>query len=141
VSILSSIVSWVTGGLVDKIVGLGEAYFNKQISEAQFRSEVEKSAQETAAKIEASWAQAASEIAKSTSETLKASPVMQKAFSIVLFLQLFVLVWYQIGAPAYLVITGTAWPSPGASVEWAYLLIGGMVGLGPFVFRRGESKP
>ncbi len=137
-SILTSIVSWVTGGLVDKVIGLGQAYFQKEISQSEFESRVKIAAQETTAKIEASWAQAASEIAKSTSETLKASPVMQKAFSIVLFLQLFVLCWYQIGAPAYLVITGTPWPSPGASVEWAYLLIGGMVGLGPFVFRRGS---
>jgi len=138
-SILSSIVSWVTGGLVDKVIGLGEAYFNKEISRAEFESRVKIAAGETAAKIEQSWAQAASDIAKSTSETLKASPVMARAFAIVLFLQLFVLVWYQIGAPAYLVITGTAWPSPGASVEWAYLLIGGLVGIGPFVFRRGSA--
>jgi hypothetical protein len=52
--------------------------------------------------------------------------------------QLFVLLWYQIGAPAYLVITGTAWPSPGVTLEWSYLLVGAMVVAGPLVFRRGR---
>lgn len=136
-SILTTLVNFVTGGLVDKVLDLGKAYFAKQISQAEFESRVKIAAQETASQIEAHWAQAAAEIAKSTQATLAASPVLQRAYAIVLFLQLFVLVWYQLGAPAYQVITGTAWPSPGASVEWAYLLIGAMVGAGPFVFRRG----
>jgi hypothetical protein len=46
------------------------------------------------------------------------------------------LFWYQVGAPAYQVITGTAWPSPGISLEWAYLLVAAMIGAGPLVMRR-----
>lgn len=133
---LSSILSWLTGGFVDKLVGLGNAYFQKQISQAEFESRVKIAAQEASAKVEASWADAAKGISASTNDMLKATPVMQRAFAIVLFLQVFVLVFYQIVAPAFEVITGTAWPDPGVTLEWCYLLIGAMVGAGPFVFRR-----
>lgn len=135
---ISAILSWLTGGFVDKLVGLGQAYFQKQVSEAEFRAEVEKAAQETAAKVEASWADASAKIAASTGDMIKASATLQRAWSSVLFLQVVVLVFYQLGAPAFAVITGRAWPDPGVSLEWAYLLIGAMIGAGPLVFRRGK---
>lgn len=137
---LGALLSWLTGGFADKLVGLGNAYLQRQISEAQFRAEIEKAAQEAATRTEAAWADASAKITASTQDTLKASPILQRAWAVVLFMQLAVLVWYQIGAPAFTVITGAAWPSPGASIEWAYLLIGAMVGAGPLVFRRGTAS-
>jgi hypothetical protein len=135
---ISAILSWLTGGFVDKLVGLGNAYFQKQISQAEFESRVKIAAEEASSKIEQSWADASKSITESTQQTLRTSPIVARVWAIVLFLQVFVLVWYQIGAPAFLVITGTAWPHPGISLEWAYLLVGSMVGAGPFVFRRGS---
>jgi hypothetical protein len=134
--VIAAIVKILTGGLVDKVFDLGKAYMANQISEAEFRSRVEIAAQETAAEIEQSWAKAATDTAKATQATLAQSPVLQRAWAAVLFMQVFVLVWYQIGAPAYEVIAGRPWPQPMASIEWAYLLIGAMVGAGPLVFRR-----
>ena len=136
---LKALLSWLTGGFVDRLVGLGEAYFQKQISEAQFKAEVEKAAAEAATKTESAWADAAAKIAGSTQDALKSSPILQRAWSAVLFLQVAVLVWYQIGAPAFAVITGTPWPSPGVVLEWAYLLIGAQLGAGPLVFGRGKG--
>lgn len=133
---IAAIVKILTGGLVDKVFDLGQAYLTKQISEAEFRAKVEIAAQETAAEIEKSWAQASTDTAKATQATLKASPILQRAWAAVLFLQVVVLVWYQIGAPAFQVITGTAWPNPGISLEWAYLLVATMIGAGPLVLRR-----
>ena len=133
---IGAIVKILTGGLVDKVFDLGQAYLNKQISEAEFRSRVEIAAQETAAEIEKSWAQAATDTAKAAQATVKASPILQRAWAATLFLQVVVLVWYQIGAPAFQVITGTAWPNPGISLEWAYLLVATMIGAGPLVLRR-----
>lgn len=135
---LGTILSWLTGGFVDKLVSLGQAYINKSVTEAQYRAEVEKATQDAARQIETAWADASAKIAASTGDMVKASPVLQRAYAITLFLQLTVLVWYQIGAPAFQVITGTAWPNPGVTVEWAYLLVGAMIGAGPFVFRRGS---
>lgn len=134
---IASLLKLLTGGLVDRVFDLGQAYLRKEISEAEFRSRVEIAASETAAKIEQGWAQAASETAKATHGSLASSPILQRAWAAVLFLQVTVLVFYQIGAPAYLLITGTPWPDPGVSLEWAYLLVGAMIGAGPLVMRRG----
>lgn len=133
---LALLVKWLTGGFADKLVSLGQSYFQKQISEAEFRAEVEKAAQEAATRTEAAWADAAIKIAATTGDTLKASVILQRAFAVTLFLQVAVLVWCQVGAGAFEVITGVRWPMPLASVDWAYLLVGAMVGAGPFVFRK-----
>ena len=136
---LGTLLSWLTGGFVDKLVGLGNAYINKSVTEAQFRAEVEKAAQDAAARTEAAWADASAKIAASTQDALKASPILQRAWAAVLFLEVAVLVFYQLVAPAFTVITGTAWPDPGISLEWAYLLVGAMIGAGPLVFRKGAG--
>ena len=115
----------LTGGLLDKVL---EAYKLRQegkISEAEFRSRVQIAAEETA-----------EETAKATQETLGKSPILQRAWASVLFMQAAVLFWYQVGAPAFQLITGTPWPDPGVSLEWAYLLVGAMIGAGPLVMRR-----
>lgn len=134
---LGTLLSWLTGGFVDKLVGLGQAYINKSVTEAQYRAEVEKAAQDAARQIEAAWADASAKIAASTTDMVKASPILQRAWAAVLFLEVAVLAFYQIGAPAFALITGTVWPDPGVSLEWAYLLVGAMIGAGPLVFRRG----
>jgi hypothetical protein len=136
VILLGKIVSWLTGGFVDRIFGIAETYIKTEGDKAKFKSEVQAAANEAAANVEKAWAEASSSIAASTQDALKAAPILQRAYAIVLFLQLFVLVWYQLGAPAYEVITAARWPDPMASIEWAYLLIGAMVGAAPFVFKR-----
>lgn len=133
---IAAIVKILTGGLVDKVFDLGQAYLKKEISEAEFRSRVEIATQETAAKIEASWAQAAADTAKATQATLKASPILQRAWAATLFLQVSVLVWEQVGTSAFQVITGEQWPLPRINIDYAYLLIATMIGAGPLVFRR-----
>lgn len=133
---IQKIISLVTGGLVDKILEAYRLHKQGKVSEAEFESRVKIAGRETAAKIEESWAEASAGIARATQSTLKSSAGLQRAWAVTIFLQLVVLVWYQIGAPAFLVITGTPWPSPGATVEWAYLLLGAMLGAGPLVFRR-----
>lgn len=134
---LGTLLSWLTGGFVDKLVGLGESYFRKEISEAQYRAEVEKAAKDAATKTEQAWADASARIAASNADMVKSSVTLQRAWAAVLFLQVAVLTFYQVGAGAFEVITGTPWPDPGVRLEWAYLLIGAMVGAGPLVFRRG----
>jgi hypothetical protein len=64
---------------------------------------------------------------------------MQRAYVVALVTQLFVLFWYQWGSSAFLLITGKPWPNAGATVEWAYLLLGVMLGAGPLVYGRGSS--
>ena len=135
---LGTLLKWITGGFVDKLVSLGQSYFQQKISEAEFRAEVEKASQDAARQIEAAWADASAKIAASTADMVKASPILQRAWAAVLFLQVVILAWYQIGSPAFYIITGTHWPDPGITLEWCYLLIGAQLGAGPFVFRRGS---
>jgi len=136
--VIGAILQFLTGGLVDKITDLGKAYLQRQVSEAEFRAEVEKATQEAAAKIEEGWAKAATQITAEVQASIRQSPVLQRAYAVTLFLQLAVLVFYQVGAPAYAVITGAAWPSPGIALEWAYLLVAAMIGAGPLIVgRRG----
>lgn len=122
---IGAIVKLLTGGLVDKVLDGWQAYLRKEISEAEFESRVRIAAEEAGARISGD-VQAA----------LRASPILQRAWGAVLFLQVSVLVWYQIGAPAFEVLTGAAWPDPGVSLEWAYLIVAAMIGAGPLVFRR-----
>lgn len=114
----------LTGGLLDKLL---EAYKLRQdgkISEAEFRAQVQIAAEETAA-----------ETAKATHDSLGKSAILQRAWAATLFLQVAVLVFYQLVAPAYQIATGTAWPNPGISLEWAYLLVAAIIGTGPLVMR------
>lgn len=133
---IAAIIKLLTGGLLDKVLDLGRTYITSQTDRAEFEKQVRIAAQDAEAKAEQAWAEAAAKVAASTQDTLKASAILQRAFSIVLFMQLFVLVWYQVGAPAFQLATGVSWPAPMAPMEWAYLLIGAMIGAGPFVFKR-----
>lgn len=114
----------LTGGLLDKLLEVYKLRQDGKISEAEFRSRVQIAAEETA-----------QEATKATQETLGKSAILQRAWASVLFLQVAVLVFYQLAAPAYQVITGVAWPNPGVSLEWAYLLVAAMIGAGPLVMR------
>jgi hypothetical protein len=114
----------LTGGILDKLLDAYKLFQEGKISEAEFRSRVQIAAEETAA-----------ETAKATHDSLGKSAILQRAWASVLFLQAAVLVWYQVGASAFQLITGVAWPSPGISLEWAYLLVGAMIGAGPLVMR------
>lgn len=124
---IAAIVKFLTGGFVDRIFGIAETYIKTEGDKAKFRAEVQQAAQQAAADVEKEWAKAAASITASVQDTFKASQILQRALAIVLLLQLFVLVWYQVGTSCYQIITGTPWPLPIAEIEWAYLLIGSMV--------------
>lgn len=114
---IASILSFLTGGLVDKIVGLGKAYLAKEVSEAQFRAEVEKALADTAARI-----------TESHQETIRQSQAIQRAVVFVTVSQTLVLLLYQIGAPLWPMITGEQFPPPVISIDLAYGIV--LAGIG-----------
>ena len=126
----------LTGGLTGQILEAWKLYREGKVSEAEFESRVAIASKEAEAKVEEAWAETAAKVTSSVQSTVRASQVIQRAYAIVLFIQLFVLVWYQLGAPAFTIITGAAWPAPMASIEWAYILIAAMIGAGPLVYRK-----
>jgi len=134
--VIAAIVKLLTGGFVDRIVSIADTYIKAGTDKARFEAEVREAAQQAAADVEKAWAESAAKIAAATQDTLKAAPLLQRAWAAVLFLQVAVLVFYQLVSPAFQVMTGIAWPSPGVSLEWAYLLVMAMIGAGPLVLRR-----
>lgn len=115
----------LTGGFLDKVFDAINLYQQGKITEAEFQSNIEIATKEAETKI-----------VESVQSTIRSSKVIQKAYAITLFTQVFVLVWYQLGVPAFNIVTGAAWPAPGASIEWAYLLVAAMIGAGPLVYRK-----
>lgn len=134
--LITKVLSFLTGSLVGEIGGIAKAYFNKEISEAEFEAKIKIAVEENHAKIEQAWADTTAKTTESVQQTMRVSPMMQRAYALALLSQIFVLIWYQVGASAFLLYTGKAWPSPGTTVEWAYLLVGAMIGAGPLVFKR-----
>lgn len=128
----------LTGGLTGQILEAWKLYREGKTTEAEFEAKVQVASKEAEARMEEAWSKSASEMMESIQTTVRSSKELQRAFVLVLFSQLFVLVWYQLGTSAYEIISGSRWPAPVASIEWAYLLIAAMIGAGPWVFRKGK---
>jgi hypothetical protein len=133
---LNFFIKILSGGLLDKVIDTYALYRKGEITKAEFDAKVKIASKDAEVEIEKAWAKAVSEVTESVQVTVRSSVIIQKAYAIVLFLQLFVLVWYQLGASAFTIVTGAVWPAPMASIEWAYLLIAAMIGAGPLVYRK-----
>lgn len=143
---LTAIFSSVGGSIVNAFLGKAmeafTAYNNKQISMEELRSrvsiamldafkEVEKSHADALAKTFATfWAAA---------DTDKTN-LLKIMWAAALGSQIFVLFWAQWCAPLLYAygLMDKGWRA-GTTVEWAYLLIGGLLGLGTIVLRSGPG--
>lgn len=123
---------------VDRVAGLAELYVKKQISADELKAKIQEATVETFAEVEKAWADVAARQYAGFQQTVRSSPVVARAYAAVIVTQLFVLLWYQWGASAFLLVTGQAWPSAGATVDWAYALLALCLGGGALVFRRTE---
>jgi hypothetical protein len=130
----------LTGGLLDKITGLADSYLKGQVTKAEFEARVRIEAGKAGVEIEQAWLKAAAEQYESLQKTLRGSVVLQRAYAVVMISQLAVLVFYQIGASAFKLATGTDWPVPQATIEWAYLLLGITLGGGLIVQRSQRDR-
>lgn len=137
---IGAILNVLTGRVLDKVTGVFELYLKKEISEAEFKSRVEIAVQDAAKETEKAWADVAAKQYAEFQQSVRSSPILQRAYVAVIVTQLAVLVFYQWGASAFLLITETPWPSAGATVDWAYLLLALSLGGGAFVFR-GSRAP
>lgn len=138
-SIAAAALKAISGPFLDKITDLAKLYVTKQISEAEFKSRSEIAAQDAAKEIEKSWADVAAKQYAEFQQTARSSPVIARAYAAVIVSQLFVLLWYQWGASAFMLITGKAWPSAGATVDWAYAILALCLGGGVFVFKGSSA--
>lgn len=130
----------LTGGLLDKITGLAESYVKGQVTKAEFEAQVKIETGKAGVEIEQAWLKAASEQYESFQKSVRSSVVLQRAYAVVMISQLAVLVFYQMGASAFKLATGTDWPIPQAVIEWAYLLLGIAMGGGLIVQRMQGNR-
>ena len=138
--IIKALLDIIAGPFIDKIAGIAQGYFNKQISEAEFKAEVQKATLDTFSQVETAWAEASTKQYESFQQTARSNSTVARAYVVVIVTQLFVLVWYQWGASAFELLTGTPWPKADATVDWAYAILALCLGGGAFVMR-GPSVP
>lgn len=142
---ISAILRAVGGQFVDsllgKVTGVFESYFKKEVSLAELRTQLLKALLETAAEIEKAHAEALAKTYASFMQAVVQSKLMQVVWGTVVISQTLVLLWHQIGIPALCFYVGNkaCYPSSGTTVEWAYLLVVGLCGLGPVMLRSGHG--
>jgi hypothetical protein len=128
------------GKLIDRLGGAFEAWAKKEISRDELLAKVTETIVESFAEIEKSHAEALAKTYASFMEAMSKSPLLQQVWATTMCSQLFVLFWYQ-----WIVPFGThmgfwaKYPSPGSTVEWAYLLLAAGLGMGPVVLRNGPG--
>lgn len=145
-AVLSALGGKFIEGFFQEATGLFKAYLNKEITEAQLKEKLLAAMLQSATTIEVAHSKALADTYSSFMGAVKDSKVMQRMWAITLASQVFVLFWFQWIVPFasmivrdYYGVHGWHYPSPGATVQWAYLLIAGLCGMGPVVLRNGPG--
>ena len=126
-----NLIGWLTGGILQTVLGsimkpledCFTQYINKQITQAQLQEKVQEALLAGFATVEGQFQDSLNKTYASFMDTVKQSKIMQWIWSIVVVTQLVVLLWHQVGIPAFVRITGSPYPSSGTTVEWAYALL------------------
>lgn len=133
---IGAIAGALINGLLGKAFDAFKLWQEKKITEAEMDAMLKQAVAEAMAEIETAWAKAAAEIYASAQATIQASFSApgwwtRNAWAFVVVSQTFVLLWYQLGLP--LVATASGWTilrTGDGLLQWAYLLIGGALGIG-----------
>lgn len=141
---LSAIFSSLGGVIIDKFLGNAlkafEMYNNKQISMEELRTKLLDHLQDSVKAVEISHSETLAKTYASFMSAMEKSPLLQTMWAWTVGSQLFILVWSQFFVPllfAYSILPN--WKA-GTTGEWAYLLLGACLGLGPLVLRNGPGK-
>lgn len=139
----SAIISSLGGVFINKFfdgaLQAFTAYQNKQISVEQLKDQLYGLMVNAARDIEVSHAEVLAKTYASFMDALKVTPILQRMWAWTVGTQLFILVWSQFFVPllfAYQILPN--WKA-GTTGEWAYLLLGACLGMGPLVLRNGPG--
>lgn len=144
-SIVATILASLGGKFVDVLLGnvrgIFEAYFKKEISEAELKAKVQEALLTSWRDVEIANADSISKTYESFQVTMRQSKTVQFMWAVVVGTQLAVLLWHQVGIPymTYVMrVSDPAWsyPSSGSTVEWAYALLGSMFGVAVMLYRQ-----
>lgn len=115
------------------------AYQNKQITLAQLEAQLGTVWLREATK----WEEANTEMVARTFATfgqmLMSSKIVQRCYAFVVITQTCVLIWVQVGIPYLVWKYGGTFPSPGATIDWAYALLVLLLGGGIAAMRRPQQ--
>jgi len=139
-TIIGGVVTSVANNAIGKVADAFSAHQNKQISIAELEAQVKKAMLDAFAEIEKAAYEALAKTFDSFTKAMVQSKILQIMWAATVGSQLFVLLWHQFGIP-FVVFMGYAktYPSSGTTVEWAYLLLAGCLGMGPVVLRNGPG--
>lgn len=126
--------------LIGKLADAFAAYEKKQITLAELNARMSQALMESFTEVMKSQSDALGKTFATFGDMIKNSRLVRMVWATVVLSQLFVLVFQQIGVPAIVYFGGGHWPSAGATIDWAYLLIAGLCGLGPVVLNAGPGK-
>ncbi len=139
--VLSGVVAAVIPLLLKTALDAFDRHERKESSREQFEAELKAAMLSALKEVEIAWVEASTKQFSAFMAAAEKSRIFQIGWVVTLVTQLAVLLWHQVGIPAWAYFhPGQSWPSSGTTVEWAYLLVGGCVGLGPLVFRSGNGK-
>lgn len=140
ITALATLAGFLLPKLIPSLAGLAEQFKRGEISKAEMEARMHEATQQAFAEVGKANADAIARSFSSFMDAAKTSPLMQRVWGAVTLSQLAVLLWHQIGIPAYVHWTGSPYPSSGTTVEWAYLLLAFCLGGGPILFRGGPGK-
>jgi hypothetical protein len=135
-----AIITAIAPMLIGKLADAFSAYEKKQITLAELNAKVSEALMQCFSEVMKSESDALAKTFATFGQVLINSRLVRIVWAIVVLSQLCVLLWLQIGISALVYVFGGAWPSAGATGDWAYLLIAGLLGLGPVVLNAGPGK-
>lgn len=139
----TAIITSLGGAFINKFIDGAlqafTAYQNKQISIEELKDRLLGLMINAARDIEVSHSETLAKTYASFMDALKVTPILQRMWAWTVGTQLFILVWSQFFVPllfAYSILPN--WKA-GTTGEWAYLLLGACLGMGPLVLRNGPG--
>jgi len=156
-AIISKVASTAVGGLISSLTKPFEMYLNKQITEAELRNKLALAQTEAETELRKALIQGFVETEKAHADSVTKTQsaffdamgkndTMVQVWKIGVFVELFVLFWHQWCIPFIVMVVrnfsdNSTWnyPSSGATVEWAYLLLAAWMGAGAVLLRSGPA--
>jgi len=132
----------LTGPLIKAVGDIFLQYQAQQITREQLEEHLKEAILKTFSEVQQSYDKSMAEMYASFMAAIVQSKIMQVVWAIVVLSQLGVLVFAQVVVPAMVAAEWISrWPSAGATIDWAYYLLGGSLGIGPLVLRRKIEIP
>jgi hypothetical protein len=141
-AIFSQIGMSIINGILGNALEAFKAYENKQISVEQLKDQLYGLMMSAIKDIEVAQADALAKTYASFMGAVVQSKTLQRVWAFVVISQSMMLLWFQFGIPL-IVALGIVWrwPPSGDTAQWAYLLVGACLGMGPMVLRSGPAGP